>query len=133
MHTSNTENTSLQNKLLDLTCTHANSLHATDCKDCIQLVNDITQLFIEEGWVEMLGRPDFVDNYGNQLMTGKEWLNEYLKYSAPAVSSQISSAHDLYTGSPRHSEGFKQGFDLCKALMEKCVKRASGIGEPQDD
>ncbi len=25
-------------------------LHATDCKDCIQLVNDITQLFIDEGW-----------------------------------------------------------------------------------
>ena len=42
--------TSLQNKLLDLTCTHAQTLHATDCKDCIQLVNDITQLFIDEGW-----------------------------------------------------------------------------------
>lgn len=40
----------LQSKLLDLTCTHANTLHATDCKDCIQLVNDITQLFIDEGW-----------------------------------------------------------------------------------
>lgn len=40
----------MQNKLLDLTCTHANTLHATDCKDCIQLVNDITQLFIDEGW-----------------------------------------------------------------------------------
>lgn len=42
--------TDLQNKLLDLTCTHSQTLHATDCKDCIQLVNDITQLFIEEGW-----------------------------------------------------------------------------------
>ena len=50
MNTTNTENTSLQNKLLDLTCTHANTLHATDCKDCIQLVNDITELFIDEGW-----------------------------------------------------------------------------------
>ena len=42
--------TNLQNKLLDLTCTHSQTLHATDCKDCIQLVNDITQLFIDEGW-----------------------------------------------------------------------------------
>lgn len=42
--------TNLQSKLLDLTCTHADTLHATDCKDCIQLVNDITQLFIDEGW-----------------------------------------------------------------------------------
>lgn len=41
---------SLQSKLLDLTCTHAQTLHATDCKDCIQLVNDITELFITEGW-----------------------------------------------------------------------------------
>lgn len=40
----------LNHKLLDLTCTHANTLHATDCKDCIQLVNDITELFIDEGW-----------------------------------------------------------------------------------
>ena len=40
----------MQHKLLDLTCTHAQTLHATDCKDCIQLVNDITELFIEEGW-----------------------------------------------------------------------------------
>ena len=128
--------TDLQNKLLDLTCTHANSLHATDCKDCIQLVNDITELFVGEGYVKVPKEVEETWRTYNQMagyMTGQEWLNEYLKYSAPVVSSQISSAHDLYTGSPRHSEGFKQGFDLCKALMEKCVKRASGIGEPQDD
>jgi len=116
MHTSNTENTSLQSKLLDLTCTHANTLHATDCKDCIQLVNDITELFIEEGWVKVPKEVEETWRTYNQMagyMAGQEWYGRFEK------EYKAMEGHGIY-------------FDPDNGAY-KAARRASGIGEPQDD
>lgn len=114
--------TDLQNKLLDLTCTHANTLHATDCKDCIQLVNDITELFIEEGYVKVPKEVEETWRTYNQMagyMTGQEWYERFKKEYNHSVVGHTYPIND-------------RGTALNNAIM-KAAKRASGIGEPRDD
>jgi hypothetical protein len=126
--------TNLQNKLLDLTCTHANQLHATDCKDCIQLVNDITELFIDEGYVKipqvelrtkghMTGEPAIFTINGVVSMTGQEW---YDRFEEEWVSEPII----LNSGYMETAEDWITKID---ARVKETAKLASGIGEPQDD
>jgi hypothetical protein len=40
----------LHSKLLSITGKHYQLDHSEDCTDCIQDVNDIVQVFIDEGW-----------------------------------------------------------------------------------
>lgn len=42
-------------------------------------IKRIKQAFEYEGYVKMLGNPDFIDNHGRVLMTGQEWFERFEK------------------------------------------------------
>lgn len=92
-------------------------------------IEAIKKAFADAGYVDMTKPP--VDNVHGvrvveaSLMTGQEWLARFKKETALIVPHRISDAHDLYSGSPQHSRGFKVGFNLAKAQLLQAARRAA--------